>query len=364
LQGMAVVSGIPAAACICVASLNGAFAAGAFDPAGEYHVVSIPGPIAEATLDVHIHAPSYFAAEWVVVVPTPPAHPGQTDVVHELWLNDRMSGAAPSTEDSPLSRPIRVMRVPGSGDFHSLSFQSRYRVRLHRRHLAPGKTPTAPAELTRAEREFYLQSTPTVDFKNPGFRALVREKNWLRDRQESEWAFAYRVFRSIVDEGKYAPGGDQDRQPQRVGRTLSSDCGGFSLLYVAVLRNAGIPARTLWGRWAKNQEDDNAQFHVKAEWFATGAGWVPVELAGAITSPGIEKDELFGNDNGGFITLHVDTDLKINTIHYGHKDIGWRQGSLFWAKGFGSLDDHTFSEIWKVRLVDQPTPEKPLGNRE
>lgn len=243
----------------------------------------------EATLDVEIHAPSHFVAEWVVVVPTPPVYSAQTDVVHELWLNDRLSGALASTEDSPLSRPIRVMRVPGSGDFHSLTYQSRFRVRLHRRQLAAGKAPTAPPELTRAEREFYLQSTPTVDFKNPGFQARVRQRQWLRDRQESAWAFAHRVFRSIVDEGTYVPGGDQDRRPQMVGRTLSSDCGGFSLLYVAVMRNAGIPARTLWGRWAKSQENDNAQFHVKAEWFAAGAGWVPVELAGAITWPEIER---------------------------------------------------------------------------
>lgn len=355
---MTVSSGIPGAAFFCAALLHGGIAPGAFDPAGEYHVVSTPGRTVEATLDVEIHTPVLFVAEWVVVVPSPPEHAGQTDVIHELRLNNRPAGLA-STENSPLARPIRSMRVPGTGDFHLLSFQSRYRVQLHSRRLASGKAPGAPAELPRAHRDFYLQSSPTVDFKNPGFQARVRQRKWLRDRQESEWAFAHRVFRSIVDEGKYVPGGDQDRRPQVVGRTLSSDCGGFSLLYVAVLRNAGIPARTLWGRWAKSQENDNAQFHVKAEWFATDAGWVPVELAGAITWQGIEKDDLFGNDNGDFITLHVDTDLKINTIHFGQKDVGWRQGSLFWAKGFGPLDGHTFEETWNVKAMDSSRAASP-----
>jgi len=120
------------------------------------------------------------------------------------------------------------------------------------------------------------------------------------------------------------------------------------MLYVAILRANGIPARTLWGRWAKTQEGDYGQFHVKSEFFDKTIGWVPVDVTGAMTSKNTDKDDFFGRDEGDFITMHVDTDLNFNSIHFGKKDLGWRQGAAFWVKGAGTLDGHTFTETWTV----------------
>ena len=80
----------------------------------------------------------------------------------------------------------------------------------------------------------------------------------------------------------------------------------------------------------------------------TSIGWVPVDVTGAMTSKNTDKDDFFGRDEGDFITMHVDTDLNFNSIHFGKKDLGWRQGAAFWVKGAGTLDGHTFTETWTV----------------
>jgi hypothetical protein len=128
------------------------------------------------------------------------------------------------------------------------------------------------------------------------------------------------------------------------------------MLFVAALRANEVPARTLWGRWAKPQEGDYGQWHVKAEFFAEGIGWVPVEMAGALAWSGVDLDDLFGRDEGDFITLHIDTDLLVETHRFGKQPIGWRQGVLYWVSGLGELSDFRESEHWNVRWAERLRP--------
>lgn len=322
-----------------------------FDASKPYHIKTEPARTVEALLDVRINAPAMFATEWVAVVPTAPNLPGQTGVLHEILFNGRLSNALAATENSPLARPIRAMRIAGDGrDFHTLSFVSRYRCELSRRTLEPGPPAGPVADLTPAERQFYTLPSATIDFNQPRFSAWFRTSGMQRLRGESDLALAYRVFRRLVETGKYTPG-EQDRHPSVTSGTMATDCGGFAMLYVAILRANGVPARTLWGRWAKSGEGDDGQFHVKAEFFEKSIGWIPVEIANAITSGDSDKDAFFGRDDGDFIVIHADTDLRVNSIHFGMKDVGWRQGALFWAKGSGTLDGHQFTETWTVNPI-------------
>ena len=93
-------------------------------------------------------------------------------------------------------------------------------------------------------------------------------------------------------------------------KSLANDCGGFALLFVAVMRANAVPARTLFGRWAIQQSDSYGQYHVMAEFFVDKSGWVPVDITGTMPHKSEDPDALFGTTDGQFLTFHVDTDLE------------------------------------------------------
>jgi hypothetical protein len=90
---------------------------------------------------------------------------------------------------------------------------------------------------------------------------------------------------------------------------------------VAVLRANRVPARMLFGRWAASQgPPDRAtaavygQFHVKAEFFVRGVGWVSLDMAAATTDHGGGEFAHFGNEPGDFVTLFADQDFEVDSF--------------------------------------------------
>ena len=140
-----------------------------------------------------------------------------------------------------------------------------------------------------------------------------------------------------------------------------TDCGGLSALFVSVMRASDIPARMLVGRWAESgKEGDKVggvtyyQEHVKAEFHADGVGWIPVDMASAVSyDQSKEGLRYFGQDEGDFLVLHIDADLRIDMRLFGRQDVGWLQGAALWVKGAGKFDDEKLSETWKVRVVKE-----------
>src|SRR5262249_50930368 len=152
-----------------------------------------------------------------------------------------------------------------------------------------GGTLTPDLDLTDGERKACLTSLGMVNHSDPGFRSWIGGADLVRGPSEEAIEFAKRVFVNIRSTFayKYEPG--QDRHAPAVCRAKWSDCGGLSVLLVSVLRANGIPARTLYGRWAHTAQpgdklggDSYYQWHVKAEFFARGVGWIPVDMASCI----------------------------------------------------------------------------------
>ena len=142
-----------------------------------------------------------------------------------------------------------------------------------------------------------------------------------------------------------------------------SDCGGLSVLFVAAMRSQGIPSRALVGRNATSAthgKHGDSREHVKAEFFAQGVGWVPVNVSMAVLfDKTTEKLEYFGNDKGDHLAFCVDTDVSIDTRYFGVKKITWLQSACFWATGPGNLDGDVDEEDWKVfALPPEHAPDK------
>jgi len=77
------------------------------------------------------------------------------------------------------------------------------------------------------------------------------------------------------------------------------ECGDYSALFTALCRAAGIPARTVVGRWATSSPDD---WHVWAEFYLPGYGWLPVDPTDADLNK--KGRACFGNLDNKRLILH------------------------------------------------------------
>jgi transglutaminase-like putative cysteine protease len=147
-----------------------------------------------------------------------------------------------------------------------------------------------------------------------------------------------------------------NRHASAVCKAGKSDCGGLSELMVTILRGNDIPARTLVGRWALSSKSKDLvgklpyyQTHVKAEFFAAGVGWVPVDVSSALQDEKGDGLSCFGRDPGDFLTMHVNPKLRVDSIHFGKQDVDIMQGPAFWVFGRGSAEPTETHEKWEVR---------------
>lgn len=316
---------------------------------------------ARAVLTFEVQAPKLQADEWIVYFPNVPAIPGQSAPRTKL---------SPSTADavelSPLKRPMILARLPvvmGSEQEQKLQLRVDIQAKLTGRHLVtrqPSTKYAKPSPLTAAEREAFLSATKWQDHQSPEFQKWITDQDLLRTTDEGEIDFARRVFLSIRNGFDYAYPPPVDRSASLTCASKSSDCGGLSTVFCGVLRANGIPARLQLGRWAKSAVEGESlggkeykQWHAKSQFYATGVGWVPVDVSAAVSAKN-QSDGLhaFGHDEHPFLTMHIDTDLLLDSIHFGQKEIQSMQGPAYWARGKGSFDGLQIKEDWQVTWKD------------
>jgi transglutaminase-like putative cysteine protease len=222
-----------------------------------------------------------------------------------------------------------------------------------------GAAPPKVDALSDKERDAALVALGDIDYKSESFQSWLTDQKLRRDKDESDLDFARRTFLAIRSGFRYEYRADMDRRVSAVCKAGRSDCGGLAALFVATMRANRVPARTLFGRWAKSANagetvGDSAyyQSHVKAEFFAEGIGWVPVDVASSI---GLDKTKdglsFFGNDRGDFLTFHVDTGLEVDTRTFGRQKVPYLQVPAYWFTGAGSGDGRTVKEDWVVKKL-------------
>jgi transglutaminase-like putative cysteine protease len=311
----------------------------------------------EATITYNVRCEKLQASEWLLFAPVPPKTAGQTDV------SSLMTPAGKEITDlSNLKRPLLLARVAANNDDlkQAVSMKIVYRATLWSRRLRPRRTGEAAPpveELSAPEREVALRSTGDLSFDRDEFKDWQTEFKLTRGKDEPEIDFARRVFSTIRKQFTYNYQPEMDRTPAAVCQAGKSDCGGLSNLLVATLRSQDIPARTLAGRWAISADPNEKlnghayyQYHVKAEFFAAGVGWVPVDIAsGILHDRSHEGLYYFGYDPGDFIAQHIDGNLEVDTIHFGKQELPVLQRPAFWVTGSGTLDDLQVTEGWTVR---------------
>lgn len=324
----------------------------------EYAIHSAKSQSIRAVYDFEIHQPNLTAKEWVVFVTQLPTLVRQGDVQTQL----RPAGDA-YRDLSLRHRALLRARVPATNESlrHTFRAQVDYAATLYSRHLVerkPGEAAPTVRAPSAAEREASLATTTTLDYENAEFQSWLKKHKLHRRRQESELDFGRRIFLHITRSLKYDYAEKMDRHASHLCDADAADCGGMSVLFVSAMRANDIPARVLAGRWAKSSVPDAQvngvvynQQHVKAEFFVTGLGWVPVDLSSAVVHDKTDAGlEYFGHDRGDFVVMHVDPDFTVDTVHFGEKSFTFMQGFHYWVTGSGKLDGETMKLRWTVNV--------------
>ncbi len=307
----------------------------------------------EATLRYEVHCPQMAATHWVLFAPAAGELPSQRKVkANALPVAKRVF------DSRVRNRELLVIGVPAGTEAlkHRVNLSIRYEATLVKRQLRERTSEDrfgAPPTLKREERAINLAPNKETNFDDAAFKEFLDREKLRRQPAESDVAFARRVYRYGQSHGTYEYREEIPRRATDVTESWRTDCSGWANWFVAVLRSSGVPAHALVGRWAKSQ-DKNAQpgnqGHVKAEFFAEGVGWIPVDLSQAVQHDR-RKESLryFGVDEGDFITLHVDTDVELQMREIGNQK--WRalQSPAYWVTGKGSVDGATMTEDWQVR---------------
>lgn len=308
-----------------------------------------------AVLTFAIEVPKLKATDWVVVVCKPPELPSQSDV--SAYLD---ASAASHVEVGGIGRTVLRARVPVNGGPRETRFETtaEFDATLYSRRLVRRRTPAEQApQLDKLERDAYLRKTPMFDFAATPFAEWLYEHELSRRKDESDVDLGRRAFQAVVRSMSYKYQSEMPRNASHVCETGKTDCGGMCVMFVSAMRANKIPARVLAGCWAKSSIENATlegtryyQTHVKAEFFAAGVGWVPVDPSSAVLHDRTdEKLEYFGNDPGDFLALHVDPELKVDSIHFGVKTLPWLQQFNFFVRGKGTMDGMTTEMDWQVK---------------
>lgn len=281
---------------------------------GTFHIARKPAFKFEATLKDGWSSGQVGAGTLHVYAPVLPELPGQGKLSTRLSVAKHDKLKAKAVEEKSQKRPMLEMSIPSEAISAKevIPVRLEYSGTLYERTLKRSPPQSPVPALSEDERRRYLMSSITMDHDNAEFAGWMRERGLVRRSDEDVTAFGHRTFVHFIENGVY--GGDtssyEARRPSRVCHSFTNDCGGLALLFVAVMRSNGVPARTLFGRWAIPQTDAYGQFHVMAEFFVEKSGWVPVDVSGTIVHKPNDRNAHFGNADGQLIVFHVDTDLE------------------------------------------------------
>lgn len=274
-------------------------------------------------------------------LPVPPDTGCQTiTAFHSSW-----PGKIESVGDSP-PRHILAGTVPAQGRPH-------WRVRITgiftTHALASGPPPSAP--LSAPAPGQYLGASESIDWKSAAFQRWLDARGLRRAPDETAVAYGRRLYDYLADHGRYAYPPSGGWTASGAARRLHTDCGGFSLVFVAACRANDVPARLLVGQWFKTgssgglSAQPGRQAHVIAECFDPRIGWIPEDVSSRLLhTPGAE--DYFGREPGIFFAWHVDTDFHFNVPGGANGHVQWIQNPSPWFnKGEGGSGSHHWTFI-------------------
>jgi hypothetical protein len=296
---------------------------------------------------------------WCLLIADAPELDRQSDVqTHGLRVAELPEAKAELLRDKTLEpRSFYRLTIPAGSEgglktTHGLTISVTYEATLYARKLVQGAPKTQTVPLSNTESKIYLEQSKSVDFREPLFQEWLDKAALRRKDEETDLLFAFRAFKHIREH--YPETGAPGMKASEVCASKNgSSCGGCAVLFCAVLRANGIPARSLWGRWASSRrQPEQIVWHVKAEFYAAGIGWVPTD-PGAGRGHQIPPEDLFGKDKGDFITFHLDPDIQLPDGFDGMLDVLAAQSIQTVWQNSGGMNDWKWDDNWTVTTVPE-----------
>jgi hypothetical protein len=306
-----------------------------------------------------IHSPNLAAKEWILFAAQAPELPGQSHTSSRL-LPDGQAFRDLSDRHRQLLRA--QILVSDETQRHTLRGQIEWQATLYSRNLErrePNVSYSSPPVLSTSEHRAALAETTTLDYSQDVFQQWLRKHRLHKTANESDLDFGRHAFLAITHALRYDYAELMDRHASHICQTDRADCGGMCALFAATLRANGVPARMLMGRWARSADPhgtlDGAPYHqqhVKAEFYANGVGWIPVDLSSAVTHDKTPEGlRYFGHDHGDFLTVQLDPDVQVDSVHWGVKSLPLLQSFHYYVTGKGKLENVTFDRDWQVQTL-------------
>eukprot|EP01132_Coremiostelium_polycephalum_P006228 gene6228-7758_t len=329
----------------------------------KFMVEKVPTKKVKATLTVTYNLPNLKVSRWCIVAPAPPSSlPMQNITSSSLKVYDVNDKLLAGSEMIQTGSHYMFRSLPKGGGGHKVIAKYEIEAQLFSNKLkkvSEGEFVPSVTGLDPNQRAYHLQPTSLMDYTDPSFAQWVNSNQLhpmlLSDNTvESLLCYAYRVFLFIKVHFSYVYA--KDVKGRKASETIGykcTDCGGFCILFSAIMRMHGIPSRLLFGRWSKTAGEGEQKVHVKGEFYVDGIGWIPFDPASAITGDHVEPyTKFFGNDNGDLVCMHLDHKFTgIETVVSSPQTIEFLQGTSFWVSGDGNFNNQSVVQKWVVEEV-------------
>jgi transglutaminase-like putative cysteine protease len=269
----------------------------------------------------------------VFYLPIPP-NTGTQQIEHfssSLHGREETQGAAPPHQ--LLAGSLHHDR----GDDRDLHWRVEIVGTFTRRQLVPGPPPAAAAPVDAPAPGEFLSSTESIDWKTDRFQHWLTEAGLRRRDGESAVAYGGRLYAHLRENGRYTYPPETPWLASAGSRRLRTDCGGFSLIFVAACRANHIPARLLIGQWFKTRgsgpalETTGRQAHVISEFFDPRIGWIPEDISSDfLRVPGFADTDFFGRDPGFFFAWDTRADFHFAVPGKANEHVQWIQNPSLW----------------------------------
>lgn len=211
------------------------------------------------------------------------------------------------------------------------------RFMTHDRAVDLGKPAPNAEKLSAADRAFYL--SPTELIPTDGIvrtTALEVTKGAKTDVEKARAIYEWVVENTFRDPKTRGCGWGDIKSMLESGN-LGGKCGDLNAMFVGLARSVGVPARDVYGVRVARSEYGYASLgvgspnvtkaqHCRAEFFAAGYGWVPVDPADvrkvvleeppgklAVNDPKVEaaRKRLFGSWEMNYLAYNMGHDVKL-----------------------------------------------------
>lgn len=223
-----------------------------------------------------------------------------------MWKDDQYDSGILYWEF--LDEPIAGTALTITEDFTYTCFEINY-------FIEPDKIPAY--DKNDPEYVLFTRSGHYLEANDP---EIVETASEIAKDQTNPYMVAYSIYEWVIEYMTYQTT-EELKGAKFAYEHGYGECGDYSALFVALCRAAGIPARPVIGRWATSKAED---WHVWAEFYLPGYGWIPVDAT--IADESGELEDNFGRLDNRRLILNKTYNLALHPEpHFFPSEVGFLQ---------------------------------------